>query len=283
LRLSISQIDYKLLRILVLGTALVLLVTYWLLVKSSVLADSTIRKNIEWPITDFDNRIVDLNEIQSGGPPKDGIPAIDDPKFLSLSEAGRWLDSKEPVISLEINNEVKAYPLQIMIFHEIVNDNVGGIPVAITFCPLCNASIVFDRRVDNKILDFGTTGKLRMSDLVMYDRQTESWWQQFTGTGIVGDYAGSRLKQIPASIVAFEDFHAAYPLAKVLSNKTGYIRPYGRNPYRGYDRIGDIPFLFSATVDDRLPAMERVLFVRNGDKQHENLQMPQYWLESVLI
>ncbi len=178
-----------------------------------------------------------------------------------------WLDAREPVISLAINNEIKAYPLQLMIFHEIVNDIVGGIPVAITFCPLCNASIVFDRKVGDRVLDFGTTGKLRKSDMVMYDRQTESWWQQFSGLGIVGLFAGTRLKQIPANIIAFEDFRSAYPDGKVLSYKTGYIRPYGRNPYAGYDKIDDIPYLFNGSVDDRLPAMERVIFVRNNGRQ----------------
>ncbi|MEE9551628.1 MAG: DUF3179 domain-containing protein [Gammaproteobacteria bacterium] len=241
--------------------------SYWFLMKSSVLAGSPLRENLEWPRTDFSKTIVDLNEIQSGGPPKDGIPAINKPKFISTDKADQWLDDKEPVISLEINNVVRAYPLQVLIYHEIVNDVVSGIPVAVTFCPLCNASIVFDRRVDGEVLDFGTTGKLRMSDMVMYDRQTESWWQQFTGTGIVGDHAGTKLKQIPASIVAYEDFRAAYPKSKVLSYKTGHIRPYGRNPYRGYDKIGDIPFLFRDPVDKRLPAMERIIFVRNKGSQ----------------
>jgi hypothetical protein len=131
---------------------------------------------------------------------------------------------------------------------------------------LCNASFVFDRRVEGRVLDFGTTGRLRKSDLVMYDRQTESWWQQFTGTGIVGEYAGTKLKVLPSEIVAFEDFAAAYPGGKVLSRETGYARPYGRNPYRGYDRIDQSPFLFSDPVDQRLPPMERVLSVAAGGK-----------------
>ncbi|MBI3937879.1 MAG: DUF3179 domain-containing protein [Betaproteobacteria bacterium] len=219
----------------------------------------------EWPRTDFAKRTVVLEEIVSGGPPRDGIPAIDRPRFVAAAEAGRWLDPREPVIVFEHRGEVRAYPLQILMFHEIVNDTVGGTPVAITFCPLCNASIVFDRRVGGAVLDFGTTGKLRKSDLVMYDRQTESWWQQFTGQGIVGRHAGATLAQLPAMIAAFADFRSAYPQARVLSRETGFARPYGRNPYRGYDRIGDKPFLFSDPVDPRLPAMERVLgVVRDG-------------------
>ena len=171
------------------------------------------------------------------------------------------------MIVLTIADEVRAYPLQILIYHEIVNDKVSNVPVAITFCPLCNASIVFDRRVKGEVLDFGTTGRLRKSDLVMYDRQTESWWQQLTGVGIVGKHAGTILTQIPASIIAFEDFKKAYPAGRVLSRKTGYTRPYGRNPYRGYDRIGDMPFMFEHPTDKRLPAMERVISVRTGNQQ----------------
>jgi len=220
-----------------------------------------------WPKTDFTRRTVDLGEIQSGGPPKDGIPAIDRPRFVSPEAAKAWLKAKEPVIALRLQEERRAYPLQILMFHEIVNDEVAGHPVAVTFCPLCNASFVFDRRLDGRVLDFGTTGRLRKSDLVMYDRQTESWWQQFNGTGIVGHYAGMKLKVLPSEIVAFEDFAAAYPAGKVLSRETGHSRPYGRNPYRGYDRIDQSPFLFSDPVDKRLPPMERVLSVAAGGKQ----------------
>jgi hypothetical protein len=220
----------------------------------------------EWPRTDFARRTVALEEIGSGGPPKDGIPAIDRPRFVAPSEAARWLDPREPVIVFERNGDARAYPLQILIFHEIVNDTVGGVPVAVTFCPLCNASIVFHRRVRGAELDFGTTGKLRRSDLVMYDRQTESWWQQITGQGIVGHYAGETLAQLPSTIASFADFRKAFPRGKVLSRDTGYRRPYGRNPYRGYDRIGETPFLFFDPVDPRLPAMERVLAVKSGSR-----------------
>jgi hypothetical protein len=219
----------------------------------------------EWPKTDFSRRTVELAEITSGGPPKDGIPAIDRPRFVAPSEAARWLQGDEPVIALRIAGDTRAYPLQILTFHEIVNDTVGGTPVAVTFCPLCNASIVFERRAGERVLDFGTTGRLRKSDLVMYDRQTESWWQQFTGAGIVGHYAGTRLATRPAEVVAFDEFRTAYPGGKVLARETGFSRPYGSNPYRGYDRVGQNPFLFSDPVDPRLPAMERVLGVSHGD------------------
>lgn len=237
---------------------LILAGVYWL--SSGVIAESD--WNAEWPRTNFGKRTVPLEEIRSGGPPKDGIPAIDRPRFTESEAATHWLDPREPVIVLERKGDARAYPLQILMFHEIVNDTVGGLPVAVTFCPLCNASIVFDRRVAGAVLDFGTTGKLRKSDLVMYDRQTESWWQQFTGTGIVGRHAGTVLEQLPSTIASFVDFRRAYPQGRVLSRATGFTRPYGQNPYRGYDKISDVPFLFSDPVDPRLPAMERVLGVR---------------------
>jgi hypothetical protein len=145
----------------------------------------------EWPRTDFSQHTVPLREIRSGGPPKDGIPSIDVPRFEQLSDgtAAGWaagIGNEEPVISLVIGGDARAYPLRILIWHEIANDIVGGTPVTITYCPLRNSSVVFERTVENHILDFGTTGKLRNSDLVMYDRQTESWWQQFGGDAIVG-------------------------------------------------------------------------------------------------
>ena len=154
----------------------------------------------EWPKTDFENSSVDHSEILSGGPPRDGIPAIDSPAFVDVPGASDWLKNDEPVIALTVNKVSRAYPLQILMWHEIVNDEIGGQPVAVTFCPLCNASIVFDRRLDDQVLDFGTTGRLRLSDMVMYDRQTESWWQQFTGTGIIGDLNGEVLTQLPSHL-----------------------------------------------------------------------------------
>lgn len=222
----------------------------------------------DWPNTDFDNAAIDLAEIFSGGPPKDGIPPIDEPKFVSVEEAAQWLDPKEPVIAVVIEDTARAYPLQILMWHEIVNDELAGTPISVTFCPLCNASIVFDRRLDGEVYDFGTTGNLRKSDLVMYDRQTESWWQQLTGRAIVGELTDSELKRLPAQIVAFEAFQAAWPESEVLSRETGHQRAYGSNPYRGYDSIDDQPFLFTDPVDSRLPPMERVLNVslENGDK-----------------
>jgi hypothetical protein len=210
--------------------------------------------------TDFDRAVVPLDEIVSGGPPKDGIPAIDHPSFESVQDADDWLEDPEPVAVVRIGEGVKAYPLRILIWHEIVNDEVGGQPVAITFCPLCNTTLAFDRRFDGQLLDFGTTGRLRHSDLIMYDRQTETWWQQATGEGIIGEYAGEKLAFIPAPVLSWGDVKEQTPGAQVLSRDTGHRREYGRNPYEGYDRRrGPISVLFRGKEDDRLPAMERVV------------------------
>ena len=191
--------------------------------------------------TDFSLHTVPFAEIFSGGVPRDGIPAIDDPKFTGAEGAAEWLGDEEPVIAFEINQDARAYPLKILTSHEIVNDTVGGVPVVVTFCPLCNTAIVFERRLDGTLHDFGVSGNLRNSDLMMYDRQTHTWWQQITGEGIVGKLAGKKLTFLPASIVSWEDFKASAPRGQVLSRDTGFGRNYNRLPYAGYDRAdGDI-------------------------------------------
>ena len=213
--------------------------------------------------TDFTLRTVSLLEFRSAQT-RDGIPSIDDPVYISQTEAGEWLQDREPVLALEINGDVRAYPLQILLFHEIVNDVVGDMPVAVTYCPLCNSAVVFDRRVGERVLDFGVSGNLRFSDLVMFDRQTESWWQQLTGEALVGELAGTQLDFIPAPIVSYEEFQRAHPEGLVLSRETGFRRPYGYNPYIGYDT--GRPWLAEAYRDRRLPAMERVVALGEGEE-----------------
>ncbi len=215
--------------------------------------------------TDFSRHTVPFDEIFSGGVPRDGIPPIDNPKFTTPEAANEWLGDEEPVILLEINGEARAYPLQILIWHEIVNDDIGGVPVAVTFCPLCNSAIVFDRRLDGIIYDFGVSGNLRNSDLIMWDRQTESWWQQLTGDAIVGELTGKRLTFLPAPMISWADFKAANPQGQVLSRDTGFRRSYGENPYVGYDRADIPPFLFQGDLDGRLQPKERVAAVAIGD------------------
>jgi hypothetical protein len=213
----------------------------------------------EWPHTDFSRHSVPYDEIFSGGPSKDGIPAIDQPKFVPVSGV-KALALHEPVISVEIGGEARAYPLRIMIWHEIVNDTVGGTPIAVTWCPLCNSSIVFDRRVAGRTLSFGTTGRLRNSDLVMYDRETESWWQQFGGDAIVGTLLGAKLKYLPARVESIERFRARFPSGLVLGPPDAEARPYGRNPYVGYDRAVR-PLLFRGAPPEGVPPLARVAAV----------------------
>ena len=208
--------------------------------------------------TDFSYHTVPYGEIIGGGPPRDGIRPLDNPTFVAVDQADEWLFDVEPVISFELNGVKRAYPLQVLIWHEIVNDVVGGVPVTITFCPLCNSAIVFERTVNGMVLDFGTSGNLRNSDLVMWDRQTESWWQQLTGEAIVGVMAGTRLKLLPAPIISWQDFKTHQSEGLVLSKDTGFGRRYGENPYVGYDRVDNPPFLFDGDLDGRLQPMERV-------------------------
>ena len=217
-----------------------------------------------WEKTDFSKSSIEFTEILSGGPPKDGIPSIDNPKFTTADKA-RHLSEREPVIGLEINGEARAYPLQVLTWHEIVNDTVAGQPVAVTYCPLCNAAIVFDRVLDGQKLEFGTTGKLRKSDLVMYDRQSESWWQQFTGEAIVGAMLGQQLRIIPSRLESFGEFKTRHPAGKVLIPNNPQMRAYGHNPYASYDSTSR-PFLFSGPFPEGIPAMARVVVVRDGDK-----------------
>lgn len=226
--------------------------------------DRLIADRSHWE-TNWDRRSIDLSELTPGGPPKDGIPSIDNPSFIPIEEARTWLGDQEPVIALEIDNEARAYPLQIMTFHEIVNDAMSGIPIVVSFCPLCYSAVVYSRDVGGEVLTFGVSGLLRHSDLVMYDRQSESLWQQVTGEAIVGGYIGTTLERIPAQIISFAQFEASYPDGGVLSRETGYDRPYGRNPYAGYDDIDSRPFLYDGPTDERLPPMEKVVAVELDD------------------
>jgi len=216
----------------------------------------------EWPDTDFSKTSIDFNEILSGGPPKDGIPAIDNPKFIKVSEATH-LSETEPVIGVVVDGVAKAYPLQVLMWHEIVNDTIADVPITVTFCPLCNASLVFDRRVIGAdgteiVLDFGTTGKLRNSDLVMYDRQTESWWQQFLGEAIVGELMGTSLEMLPVRIESFIKFKTRMPSGLVLIPNSVSFRQYGRNPYGGYDSLQK-PFLYNGQMPKTVAPLSRVV------------------------
>lgn len=226
--------------------------------------DKILKAYPDWK-TNFSKRSIELNELQSGGPPKDGIPALINPKFISVEDASDWLKDEEPVIFLKHNSSVKGYPLQILIWHEIVNDRIDSTPVIITFCPLCYSAIVYKRKIGEMTVMFGVSGLLRNSDLVMYDSYTESFWQQFSGKAIVGMYTGTELEILPAQIISFKELKDSYSEALILSKETGYERKYGMNPYSGYDDIDQTPFMFKGELDDRLPPNEKVIGIKEKE------------------
>ena len=233
------------------------------LVVTSAFANPS-RWSFEWPNTQFENTsITDWTEILSGGPPKDGIPAIDDPVMVPIKE-GAQIGEREPVITVEIEGELpRAYPIRYLTWHEIVNDQVGDVPVAVTFCPLCNSGITFDRRVGDRVLSFGVSGKLRNSDMVMYDRETESWWQQAIGTGIVGEMNGVELTTLPTWMESWRQFAERNPDGLVMAEPR-FGRPYGRNPYVNYDSSVR-PFLYQGENPPHgIPPLVRV--IRVGDR-----------------
>lgn len=238
----------------------------FLLISGVGLQNDAIAQKFSGFSTDLSQRNIDLNELIDGGPGKDGIPSIDNPSFVSQHKASDWLQPNEPVIVLVIDGIARAYPIQVLIWHEITNDELAGIPVAVTFCPLCYSAIVFDRRIAGEPLEFGVSGFLRHSDMIMYDRKTESLWQQFSGEALVGDHIGKQLTIIPSQLISFDHFRHSYPDAEVLSRETGYNRSYGENPYAGYDDINNTPFLLDKDeLTDQLPPMEKVIGVRFGN------------------
>ncbi|MEO1330072.1 MAG: DUF3179 domain-containing protein [Pseudomonadota bacterium] len=214
-----------------------------------------------WPKTDFSRSAIDFGSVIPGGPPKDGIPAIDAPTFEPAA-AATALDAREPVIALTVGDTTRAYPIRYLIWHEIVNDEIAGVPVAVTYCPLCNSAIVFDRRLGGgTAATFGVSGLLRNSDMIMFDRATESWWQQFTGEAIVGALTGARLTALPSTLESWGVFRAAHPDAEVMAQPTGHARAYGRSPYSGYDASG-WPMLYRGEEPPHgVPALARVVRV----------------------
>ncbi len=214
-------------------------------------------------ITNGLKHIVPLDKIKSGGPPKDGIPSIDNPKFVPVSES-QFVPDTTFVIGLDINGEKRAYPLFIMVWHEIVNDSIGGVPVAVTYCPLCFTNQVFERVIDGKEVEFGTSGKLYNSNLVMYDRLTDSYWSQALGVAITGELTGYELKRIPFDVISWADWKTLYPETLVLTTETGHIRSYGVDPYGDY--YTDPRILFPVEhEDDRMHPKELILGFHESD------------------
>jgi hypothetical protein len=230
--------------------------------------------------TDTSKHSIDLKELKPGGPGKDGIPALDHPKFVSPAEAKHWLDPKEPVIAVELGGEVRAYPLQILIWHELVNDSIQDTPILISYCPLCNSAVVFERNIGGQVHYFGVSGMLRNSDMVMYDRQTESLWEQITGKAIVGELTGQQLKIVASETVPFQVLSTQFPEAKVLSRETGYRRPYGQNPYVNYESSNQPIFPVRSPGKLSVSLMERLVAITEGGKTKA---YPFSWLRKTRI
>lgn len=196
---------------------------------------SDMEKELGIKITDRGVKyIVDPEKIISGGPPKDGIPSIDSPSFVTVEEADRWIEDNELVLAIMYKGVKRVYPLQIMVWHEIVNDEIAGDAVLVTYCPLCGSGIAYERKINNESVEFGTSGKLYNSNLVMYDRKTNSYWSQIDGLAIVGELTGTELKPVSIDTVVWRDWKKAHPDSEVLSQDTGFIRPYGKDPYGNY-------------------------------------------------
>jgi hypothetical protein len=214
---------------------------------------------------EFPDPLIDPSEVVSGGPPPDGIPPIDDPQFISVSDADVWLNDAEPVLVVDVDGDVRAYPIQIMMWHEIVNDTVGGVPLAVTYCPLCNSALSFERVVRGVETTFGTSGNLYNANLVMYDRATESLWNQLDGRAVIGVLTGDVLTQVPSTTMSWGTFKDSRPNGKVLDrDRTGASRAYGTNPYTGLDDPNGQPFLFNGDIDVRAKAMQRIVAIESG-------------------
>lgn len=222
--------------------------------------------------TDTTQTAIDLSEL-SVVLPRGSFQVLNYPKFIGKEKGLSEFFEREPVMAVEIDGNAKAYPLNVLSIHEIANDTLAGEPILATFCPLCNAGIVFDRRLNYKgqdyLLDFEVSGMLRKSDMVMADKQTESWWQQLMGEAIVGELAGAELNIIPSLVISVEEFFERYPDGKILSKESGSQQAqqaYGKNYYEGYDDNDGKPynrFFDENSLDDRLPPMERIVDIRS--------------------
>jgi hypothetical protein len=193
--------------------------------------------------------LIDITEIMDGGPPMDGIPSIDDPIYVSVEEADKWIEDDELVLAMEYQNVVRVYPLQIMVWHEIVNDHINGDPILVTYCPLCGSGIAYYRLIQGKEVEFGTSGKLYNSNLIMYDRLTETYWTQIDGIAVYGELVGLELEEISIDTVVWGDWKINYPESEVLSQETGYTRSYGNDPYGSY--YADDLLFFPVNNEDR--------------------------------
>jgi len=177
---------------------------------------------------DFSKHNIPLNEISSGGPDKDGIPAIDRPRFVLAEQADKkFMKASDRVLGLVMNGKKKAYPIKILNWHEIVNDRIGGQPVVVTFCPLCGTGMVFDARIPGRELNFGVSGLLYQSDMLLYDRATESLWSQISARAIAGPSRGAKLRLVRSRLMTWKRWRSLHPHTTVVTRETGHRRNYG--------------------------------------------------------
>lgn len=209
---------------------------------------------------DLKDALIPVTQINFGGPEKDGIPAIDKPDFVMAGFAA-FLRNEDQVLGLVRGKTARAYPVPILNWHEVVNDRIGKDPVVITFCPLCGTGVAFDARVDGRELSFGVSGLLYNSDVLLYDRQTNSLWSQLLGQAISGPLKGQRLTMLPLTHTTWADWRKAQPATQVLSTNTGTVRPYRRNPYEGYEKDEELMFPVQFRAAGFHPK-ERVLGIR---------------------
>lgn len=213
--------------------------------------------------------LVNPNKIRGGGPPKDGIPSLDDPKYVTVDKANEWIEDNELVLAIVHKGQKRVYPLQILVWHEIVNDVIKGDPILITYCPLCGSGIAFERKImidgEEKVVEFGTSGKLYNSNLVMYDRETDTYWTQIDGKAIVGELTGQELKDVSIDTVVWRDWKKEHPDSEVLSQITGYTRPYGKDPYGSYYENSNL-FFPVENEDNRIHSKDVIFGVEDEGK-----------------
>ena len=214
---------------------------------------------------DLTGALIPENEILSGGPPRDGIPAIDQPKFERVEEAG-WLEDSDRLIGIVVDGVAKAYPIQILDWHEIVNDRVGNQHYAVTYCPLCGTGMVFASNIADTALVFGVSGLLYNSAVLLYDRHSESLWSQLLAKGVTGPFKGVQLPQLPSVHTTFGAWKKKHPGSLVLSRETGYDRDYGKGPYGNYEKTRRLYFEVSNKAPKSYHPKERVLGVSAGDQ-----------------
>ncbi len=210
---------------------------------------------------DIRGALIPPQAIQRGGPPRDGIPAIDRPRFVAAAQSG--LRDDDRVLGLALDGVARAYPVRILNWHEIVNDRIGGRPVAVTYCPLCGTGVAFDARIAGREAVFGVSGLLYNSDVLLYDRGSESLWSQLMEQAVTGPLKGTKLQALPLAHTSWADWRARHPKTQVLSDDTGFTRDYTRNPYDGYEQVQALMFEVEHR-DERFPAKEWVLGLRLG-------------------